>query len=425
MANGERPNNPPSLASTLVSDRVRTFWNQSPLTSLHVTGSVLSHTFALVGVVPLRAQSFHPRLALGPAWQLHRVPWSVLVLGRSLPQIVGSVVSLVTWHSQLESLVCGSGDIIKNNRLVKRGTNGRAKKSTFEWLVKDNAFLKIQIASLIAATALEMLLYSDPKDPLSAVFLSGSSVLSSTQRAVLVFPYSLFPIFDAAIRWTWAFTELEKDTLIFGVVPVRPIYVPLVTTLMSGGSLFTLAKGFLVAVSVSFGLKLKRGGKDFVSLGDDGLDEQPELVVDYLKDFGLDWFSIKATADVASAAAGKRPANSSSSRPQRQAETFDINDAAAFFDVTLLPAIGPFVAEARDALVRAANQMVDIGSDGTMSAAYSGPSSSSREGAKRRRSGVPSRRSVIEEDVQMEDLEEGIHSSGYSLFGSSASVSRG
>ncbi|KAI9345694.1 hypothetical protein BDR26DRAFT_856467 [Obelidium mucronatum] len=438
--------NTAAFAQSLVRDRMRSFWHGAPLTALHLGLGAASHALALLGLVPLRAQSFHPRLALGPAWQLHRVPWSVLVLGRSIPQAVASVVSLVTWHAQLEALVCGSGDTVKDGRIVKRGTNGRSKKTTFQWLVKDNTFLHIQLATLVAATALEMLLYADPKDPLSAVYLSGSSVLSSTQRAVLVFPYSLFPVFDAAIRWTWAFMELEKDTLIFGVIPVRPIYVPIATSLLGGTSFFNLFKGFLIATAVSTALKLQRGGKDFqvVSSGgyndvDGGVEDEPEFVWEFLRDFGFGWYrwikaagrkllNIKATADAAASAAGKKPSSSSSSssnnnnRRPSSSDAFDVNDASTFFDATVLPAIGPFVAEARDALVRAANEMVDLGNENNRVGA---PSSSSSSGARRRpaAASAASRRAAIEEDVQMEDLEEG-SAGGYSVFGSSASVSR-
>ncbi|KAJ3067763.1 hypothetical protein HDU98_009044 [Podochytrium sp. JEL0797] len=406
---------PTAFAQQLVRDRVKTFTSASPLTASHLALCLAGHSLALVGLVPLRAQSFHPRLALSPAWQLHRIPSSLCVLGRSLPQFAGSVVSMVTWHAQLESLVNGSGDSTKNGRIVKRGTRPKSK-SILEFLLSpENQFLRIQLSLAAATVLLEILLYSDPKD---AVLMQGSSVLS---RAVLVFPYSLFPVFDAAIRWTWAFLELEKDTLIFGVVPVRPIYVPLVTSLMGGGSVWSLAKGFVVAVAVSTGLKLKRGGRDLnVGFSLDGGDAAGgELVSVYLRDFGSQWYRWirsafkKLTSPKPSPASSTPPSKksyasaastpgTSSTRPNTtaapSAPEFNISDAAAFFDATVLPAIGPFVAEARDALVRAANGFVAVGEE-----------EGAPEGV-RRRAGGAGRRLGGEGSgariVQMEELEE-------------------
>ncbi|ORY44692.1 hypothetical protein BCR33DRAFT_850222 [Rhizoclosmatium globosum] len=395
--NNNNSNDPLVYAQQLVRDRVRTFYYSSPLSTCLLGTGLCLGLAGLTGLVPLRAASFHPRLAFAPAWQLHRIPLSVAVLGRSLPQFVGSVVSIVTWHAQLEALVCGTGDTVKDGRIVKRGSNNRSRKTIYEWLVSKNPFLKIQLALLVATTALELLLYSDPKDPLSAVYLSGSSVLSQTQKAVLVFPYSLFPIFDAAIRWTWAFMELEKDTLIFGVVPVRPIYVPLVTTLMGGGSFTSLLKGFIVSATVSTALKLRRGGADLARRDTDDtdldLDDPPELVYEFLRDFGIGWYRwtkavIKKLLNI---------------------RVFNVNDAATFFDVTVLPAIGPFVAEARDALVKVANEIVVAGDDGAA------PQSSQRRQYQQQQQQQQQQRRR-REDLDMENVEgEEFMGSGYSL----------
>ncbi|KAJ3393285.1 hypothetical protein HDU84_002364 [Entophlyctis sp. JEL0112] len=399
------------FAQNLVRDRVRSFANSQPLTTGFLGVSAIAHSLALVGIVPLRSLSFHPRLALSPAFQLNRIPTSVLVLGRSIPQIVSSVVSLVTWHAQLEVLTCGTGDVIKDGRIVRRGTNRASRKSLYDWLVRENAFFRIQLATLAVVTALEMALYSDPRDPSAALFLSGSSVLTKSSSAILVFPYSLFPVFDASIRWTWAFMELEKDTLIFGVLPVRPIYVPLVTSLMGGASFYNLFKGFLVATAVSAALKLKRGGID-LAFDDDATHPSGELVVDYLREFAFGWYRwIKTVGrkllNIQSSASEAIKNGASSTQAvlaAAEAETgFDVNDAATFFDATLIPAIGPFVAEARNALVRAANDLVEAGSDGNRPRA--GSSSPGVIGImKRKKTAASGKRVMIEEEVvEMDD----------------------
>ncbi|KAI8618282.1 hypothetical protein BC830DRAFT_1109676 [Chytriomyces sp. MP71] len=398
---------------TLVRDRVKTFAAGAPLTSVHLGVSALLHSLALVGIAPLRAQSFHPRLALAPAFQLHRIPLSVFVLGRSLPQVAYSVVSLVTWHSQLEILTCGTGDVYKNNRIVKRGSNRRNKenpkerKSVLSWLLTQNKFIRIQLATLAATVALEMILYADPKDPANAIGITSSSVLSrNLDRAVLVFPYALFPVYDAALRWIWAFTELEKDTLIFGVVPVRPIYMPFVSMLMGYGKFMDVVKGFAIGTAVAAALKLRRGGVDLEDFGsEDGQGVSGgELVGEFLWQFGQGWFRWFRAASrkllniqhqvQQQQTPGAFPSMSSSAGSVPQ---FNVADANAFLDATAIPALGPLVAEARDVMMRVANGVIEMGNENRGSA---GASSSTTSGAARRRS-----RRTEEMEVQMEEVE--------------------
>ncbi|KAJ3113415.1 hypothetical protein HK100_001997, partial [Physocladia obscura] len=172
--------------------------------------------------------------------------------------------------------------------------------------------------------------------------------------------------------------------------------------------------------------------KDFLAFNDGDADhssDDDELVFDFLKDFGLSWFRwIKAAGrkllNIQAAASsivkqGKKPHyDDDDDDNNSNVPAFNINDAATFFDATVIPAIGPFVAEARDALVRAANDFAQAGAEPRFRGGYTGSGSNSSnsnnnsgdaaEARRRRAAAGKEKRVVIEEVVQMEDVEEKI-----------------
>ncbi|KAJ3208202.1 hypothetical protein HDU67_006949 [Dinochytrium kinnereticum] len=205
---------------------------------------------------------------------MHRTVTSFGVLGTSLFDAGRAVAGLVYWQAPLEKWLCGEGDVVREGRVVRRGVNRKrgdgTRKSIVQWLLTENRFTRVLGVSSAIITAIEFALYRDPQPVgMDGAYPSGILVL---------FPYSLYPLLEHTIRWLWALTDQDQDVKLFGVLPINPVYLPIVMTAFGGFSAWKeMLKGFLVAVATSHLFKIRRGG------------EEGELVPSYLIRLGKSW----------------------------------------------------------------------------------------------------------------------------------------
>ncbi|KAJ1564045.1 hypothetical protein HK405_015985 [Cladochytrium tenue] len=348
----------------------------APITALHFAAGTTVTLAGLVGLLPTRALLFHPRLAFAPLWQLHRVPSSLLVFGGSPLDLARAAGNMLYWQAPLETLLGGSGDVYRDGRLVRRGENRRRRRrrskqqgqdqgtaggdrnSLLEWLVLENRFLHTQLVAAAAIAAMELLLRPDPRP-----FLLNSGGEESPS-VLIVFPYSLFPVLEQANRWLWALTDAQdRDVLLLGMVPVRPVYVPLAMALTSGpaGWLASL-KGLAAALLAARALGLRRGNSP-----DD------DLVVDYAARLANSWrrwlIAVGSRLLGGRGAAPSAPAAAAQRRQQRPAATrpTDFPDLDAEAPALLggvldaVPAqLRPFLDSARVALTGSLNQLAHL-----------------------------------------------------------------
>ncbi|KAI8995067.1 hypothetical protein BC832DRAFT_525529, partial [Gaertneriomyces semiglobifer] len=223
-----------------------------PLTTLHAACGASLHICQMVGLISYRAILFHPRLVTGSQWQLHRVVTSFMVLGGSVVDVVQRAVSMFFWQAPLEKWFDGDGDLIRNGVIVRAGTNRRkpsgARKSIVEWLVTDNRFLRAQVLACAVLVGLEL-----------ALFRRDSHMLKNTAPEILLFPYSMFPNLEYAFRWLWAITDNEEEHRLFGIIAIRPVYLPIALCALGGFSAWKpMIKGLVAALIVSKVMDLRR-----------------------------------------------------------------------------------------------------------------------------------------------------------------------
>ncbi|KAJ3035873.1 hypothetical protein HDV00_003346 [Rhizophlyctis rosea] len=245
-------------------------FNNSPITTLQILLGSSLHIGNFLGLTPYRSLLFHPRLALPPHNQFYRPLTSLLVLGPSIIAVGQSAVALTYWQSPLERYFDGDGDTIRDGVTIHEGANRRkpsgARKNIFEWLITDNAFIRAQLLSAAVIIALEFALYRDPspsKLPLSIPFpgSSTSAVVAPAAASLLIYPYSLFPTLEYSMRWIWAITDQEREVVLFGILPVRPVYLPLALCAVGGFKGWkSMLKGLVAALVVGKVMDLRRAG---------------------------------------------------------------------------------------------------------------------------------------------------------------------
>jgi hypothetical protein len=261
------------LSRQAIEEYVMNHVRSSPLTSIQIVTGFTLFTANLIGLVPARPLLFHTRLALAPRWEVHRMGTAFLIMGTNIVDIVRSIAGLLYWQAPLERYISGSGDVVQDGRLVHRGDNRRGgtmgkRKSMVEWLVTQNRFLRMQALAAVTMVGLEVILYRDPP-PLNPLMGGG----------ILVFPYSLFPLLEHTMRWIWALTDLHGEIKLLGMIPLQPVYAPLVVSAMSGFATWKYTfKGLLGAIVVARAMGLRRGG------------EGGEYVHEYMYHLGMRWY---------------------------------------------------------------------------------------------------------------------------------------
>ncbi|KAJ3179461.1 hypothetical protein HDU85_004871 [Gaertneriomyces sp. JEL0708] len=259
-----------NLSRGTLSQRASDVFYAYPLTTLHAACGASLHICQLVGLISYRAILFHPRLVTGSQWQLHRVVTSFMVLGGSVVDVVQRAVSMFFWQAPLEKWFDGDGDLIRNGAIVRAGTNRRkpsgARKSIVEWLVTDNQFLRAQVLACAVLVGLELALFRRDSHMLKNTAPGFASLAAITGTEVplalgeiLLFPYSMFPNLEYAFRWLWAITDNEEEHRLFGIIAIRPVYLPIALCALGGLSAWKpMMKGLVAALIVSKVMDLRR-----------------------------------------------------------------------------------------------------------------------------------------------------------------------
>ncbi|KAJ3268330.1 hypothetical protein HK104_005398, partial [Borealophlyctis nickersoniae] len=262
-----------------LGSRIHSYALTYPITTFQILVGSTLHVTHLLNITPYRSLLFHPRLCLPPTLQLWRPLTSVLVLGTSIPEVAQRAVGMTYWQAPLEKWFDGEGDVVRDGIVVREGENRRkadgSRKNWFEWLILDNAFLRAQLLAAVVVVSMEFVLYRDPTPAAVAAPLLSSgaigSVLSSSSSAasqlmqapgaLLLFPYTLFPTLEYSLRWMWAITDQEREIVLFGVLPVKPVYLPLALCAMGGfGAWKSMLKGAVAAIVVGKVMDMRRAG---------------------------------------------------------------------------------------------------------------------------------------------------------------------
>ncbi|KAI8802002.1 hypothetical protein BJ742DRAFT_834746 [Cladochytrium replicatum] len=279
------------MTSAAFEDYALNFVSSSPITAIQVSVGLGLHVLDMVGIVPYRTVLFHPRLILAPYWQTHRAVTSFLAMGLSTVDVAQRALGTFYYQAPLETFMNGSGDTYRGGRLIHEGRqrllpNGRSttflglsglkllgrskaseatqqnqdtsniparrRKNMVEWLIIDNKFLHTQLLSAATLVLIELVV-NEAIPSLSPQPVPGSA------SSYLIFPYSLYPNLEYATRWTWGLTTMEREIVIFGVIPVKPYYLPIVLCAMGGFSQWkALLKGLAASIIVSHLMELKR-----------------------------------------------------------------------------------------------------------------------------------------------------------------------
>ncbi|KAJ3016472.1 hypothetical protein HKX48_004012 [Thoreauomyces humboldtii] len=264
-----------------VGTHLHTLLRSSPHTSLQIILGLGLHVTHLVGLTPYRGILFHPRLLLAPRWQLWRGFTGFGVLGLNVVDVVKSAVGMLYWQAPLERWFDGEGDVVKHGIVVREGRNRTrrdgTRKTVLEWLVLDNRYLRAQILSGLVLVGIELVIY---KAPIGVTLGGGGGGGAAgglmSASSLLLFPYSLYPSMEHALRWLWAITTPTNTMTVFGVLPVRPVYLPLALCALGAFAAWKeMLKGLVAAVVVGKIMDLRR---------DDG-----ENAVDWLYDTATSW----------------------------------------------------------------------------------------------------------------------------------------
>ncbi|KAI8823757.1 uncharacterized protein EV422DRAFT_368907 [Fimicolochytrium jonesii] len=312
------PSGPDGFISTYVSDLFRS----SPHTTLQIllgTSLYVSHS---VGLTPYHNLLFHPRLFWAPRYQLWRGVTGFAVTAFSLMDVVKSAVGMVYWQAPLERWFDGSGDVVRGAIVVRAGRNrsrknasggsgGGGRKSVLEWLLLDNKYIRAQALAAAVIIAIELILQRSTASYIPTSVANGTIDLSSlpsniTQHlpsaitSMFLFPYSLFPPLEHALRWLWALTApTTTATTVLGVVPIKPVYLPLALCAMGGFSSWKdMLKGLVAALVVGKIMDVRRprpvdsyvdsgAGSSYAAAGG-GYDDN---IADPLSQNVVDWFA--------------------------------------------------------------------------------------------------------------------------------------
>ncbi|KAJ3117531.1 hypothetical protein HK098_006238 [Nowakowskiella sp. JEL0407] len=277
------------MTSSALEDQALNFYSAAPITTIQVGAGLTLHVANMLGLIPNREILFHPRLIFSPYWQSYRAVTSFFVIGISTMDVLQRSLGSLYYQAPLETWFNGSGDLYRNGVLHHQGQQRKKiisnsprpdnsssssssnvtirRKNTIEWLFLENPFFKSQLLTVATLLGIEFLLWeSQPLFDAFNPFQSYDINLLGTPSSYLIFPYTLFPNLEYATRWTWALTTQEREVIMFGVLPVKPVYLPIVLCGMGGFQQFpALIKGFFASLVVSKAMQLKRFDGEFVA----------------------------------------------------------------------------------------------------------------------------------------------------------------
>ena len=219
----------------------------APISTLHIVTGVGLWSLNTAGIVPYRYILFHPQLVQSEPYRLLLAP---MVTGENMFEVVNaSFFQVVMWHIPLEALIRRQStpssqppniplDSVKN--LIK--------------FIKNDRYTHIVCSSIATICILEIL-------------TDGGS----TTRYLR--PYTLFPTLDLTLKWVYSFMS-SKSIMVYNFIPVRPIYLCLVSALMQGVD--RSLKSLVTALGVAYMYQLKR--------------EDGQACVDWFWDFCGKWY---------------------------------------------------------------------------------------------------------------------------------------
>ncbi|KAL2914074.1 hypothetical protein HK105_206332 [Polyrhizophydium stewartii] len=237
----------------------------APMTTLQILVGLGLHAATATGAAPAGALLFHPRLVLPPHAQWYRIPLAFMTLGLSTPDVLQRVVGLFYWQAPFEQDMArappaAAGQSVPGSFPQAGGSGGggaggaspAARGGFVQGVVEyvraiNPRFLKTQLVAAAVIVAMELAL--------------SQNAHARQQGGMLhLFPYTLYPVLEHAMRWLWAMTAHEREAIpVMGIVRIEPVMIPLAMMVMGGfGSVASTAKGLAAAFVAARVLDLRR-----------------------------------------------------------------------------------------------------------------------------------------------------------------------
>ncbi|KAI8925636.1 hypothetical protein BC831DRAFT_460055 [Entophlyctis helioformis] len=243
-----------STAKSYVRAQATRVAYSAPMTTLQIVAGASIHIASTLGMVSPAAVLFHPRLVLPPYSQIYRAASSFLVIGLSTFDVIERMLGLAYWQAPLEQTFPRAIKAPLTPQQQQQHQQQQASKSpsVFRSVVDycraiNPRFLQMQLVTAAVIVAVELSVFQNSRTRHDGVFLH-------------LFPYTLYPVLEHAMRWLWAMTADERQSIVlFGILRLEPVMVPLATCALGGfGSLPSTGKGLFAAVVAARILDLRR-----------------------------------------------------------------------------------------------------------------------------------------------------------------------
>ncbi|EGF79302.1 hypothetical protein BATDEDRAFT_89933 [Batrachochytrium dendrobatidis JAM81] len=256
----------------------------APLTTLQIICGIGLHAVTLFGILPSANLLFHPRLIMPPHGQVYRIPSSFLVLGLTTYDVLQRAIGLAFWQAPFEQsmptyqgssrpwIPSSSSASTNETPSAKPYPAGTSKSSPASRPVMPEHSAGSMVKKSPAwASLLAYIQHINPKFLQTQLISAGIIVTielllaqNSHSRQVgnylHLFPYTLYPTLEHSMRWLWAMTAHDRESIpIMGVVRLEPVMIPLVMCAMGGFSSITATvKGLLAAIVAAKILDIRR-----------------------------------------------------------------------------------------------------------------------------------------------------------------------
>jgi len=226
-------------------DQLFTYAASSPITTIHVATGTTLYLLKTFGIVDNNKLLYHSSKAFFPRFQVHRVVTNNFVFGQSLYEVGRRIYNLITYGGKLEKYVNGRGDTIRGKKVyiqgVQRIKEDGSLKSTKEWLLTDNKYLKMNLKMAGAIIICDYI-------------TSGLGIFTRKSK-----PYSILGSLEVAITFIYSLIEDESNSQFMGMFTVPPFFMPIFVGFTSGSSVYTILKGLIVGGFMAKSMELERG----------------------------------------------------------------------------------------------------------------------------------------------------------------------
>ena len=234
---------------SLLKKNISRVFLRAPITGIQMILGLGLSAASSIGVIHLSPLLYHTRLVFDHG-EFLRLPTSFIVLSTSFFGMIRSCIGLYYYQVPFEehftkglSNIPGSYPVSPKNYF-----EDDEKRNVFRMGCINQDFIHILLV-LASSIVVEELLFS------------SDSFISKSGPFIHVYPYTLYPIFEQGMRWTWAMIadDSYSYSLFNGLIVLEPIHIPLLLLVMDGfDGGFDCVKGLLAACFTCHTLSVKR-----------------------------------------------------------------------------------------------------------------------------------------------------------------------